>query len=50
MIGKRNTGLLKLRRLFASFLTLSFLFFIACNTPIVDEAIVPKTNALGEYA
>jgi hypothetical protein len=43
MIHIKNINLIQLRRLFASFLTLSFIFFIACNAPIVDKDILPKS-------
>ena len=43
MIRLRNRKQLQLRRLFASFLPLYFIFFIACNNPITEEGIIPKS-------
>ena len=43
MIRLRNTKHLQLRRFIASFLPLFFLCFIACNNPIAEEGVVPKS-------
>ncbi|MDG1477839.1 MAG: CotH kinase family protein [Vicingaceae bacterium] len=43
MTHTKNTSNLKLRRKYASFLALSFVFFMACNTQVVDDDILPKS-------